>query len=184
VTWPNEFFLWITRGYPQEDHHLSINCHTLTRLGCSRQRRSGVYPVKCRIYVSRVWGLTIDIDAIVRVADLFRFRWDPAVLAVLAERPFRFRALHTRLVTQIGEHVDDNALTRSLHRLTRAGLIQADSRRMGSRPIKIYGLSDKGRVHLMKIEAIVCVFTDAHTSDDECDGKCRVHPGQDTDDSG
>jgi DNA-binding PadR family transcriptional regulator len=100
---------------------------------------------------------------------------------VLAERPFRFRALHTRLVTHIGEHVDDNALTRSLHRLRRSGLIRADSKHVGSRSINTYTLSDKGRVHLIKYEALVCVFTHTYTSEEGCDSGCRVHqkPGSD-----
>lgn len=109
---------------------------------------------------------------------MFRFRWDPPILAVLAEKPFRFRALHARLVAQVGEHVDDNALTRSLQRLTRSGLVRADSKRSGNRLINTYCLSDQGREHLATYEAIVAVYAHVHLPLDECDGKCSVHHGQ------
>lgn len=49
---------------------------------------------------------------------------------------------------QVREHVDDNALSRSLQRLTRFGLVQADSKRHGSRSINIYTLTDNGREHM------------------------------------
>jgi DNA-binding PadR family transcriptional regulator len=71
--------------------------------------------------------------------------------------------------------VDDNALTRSLHRLTRAGLVRADTKRSGNRTIKTYSLSAEGREHLAAYEAIVAVYTHLHLPEDECDGKCSVH---------
>jgi DNA-binding PadR family transcriptional regulator len=120
-------------------------------------------------------GEEIDIDALVRIADLFRLRWDPAVLAVLAERPSRYRALHTRLESHVGEHVDDNALTRCLQRATRSGLIRADSKRLGSRIIKTYALTERGRDQLMTYEAIVAVYAHVHMPESECDGGCSVH---------
>ena len=125
-------------------------------------------------------GPKIDIEQLVLIADMFRFRWDPPILAVLAERPFRFRALHSRLEAHVGEHVDDNALTRSLHRLTRAGLARVDSVRTGKRPIKTYSLSDMGREHLAAYEAIVAIYTHLHLPQDQCDGKCPVHGQQRT----
>lgn len=120
-------------------------------------------------------GIQIDIDALVRIADLFRYRWDPAVLAVLAERPYRYRALHTRLESHVGEHVDDNALTRSLQRITRSGMVRADSKRFGSRVIKTYVLTDRGRDNLMTYEAIVTVYAHIHMPADKCDGSCAIH---------
>jgi DNA-binding HxlR family transcriptional regulator len=121
-------------------------------------------------------GAKIDIDTLVRIADLFRYRWDPAVLAVLAERPYRYRALHSRLESHVGEHVDDNALTRSLHRVTRSGLVRADSNRSGSRAIKTYALTDRGRNHMMTYQALVTVYAHAHLPEGQCDGACAVHP--------
>ncbi|GIE89739.1 hypothetical protein [Actinoplanes regularis] len=101
----------------------------------------------------------IDIEQLLRIADLFRFRWDPPILAALAEMPCRFRALHKKLEVHVGEHVDDNALTRSLYRLTRAELVMIDSVQSGRRSIKMYSLGDKGREQLATYEAIVAVYT-------------------------
>jgi DNA-binding HxlR family transcriptional regulator len=120
-------------------------------------------------------GTQIDIDALVRIADLFRFRWDPPVLAILAERPYRYRALHTRLTTHFCGHMDDNALSRSLHRLTRFGLVHADSQSFGSRDINTYALADKGRETLRTYEALASVYAHVNMSDDECDGSCTIH---------
>lgn len=114
--------------------------------------------------------MNIDIDALVRIADLFRHRLDPAVVAVLAERPYRYRALHTRLETHLGEHVDDNAVSRSLHRLTKAGAIRADSKHIGSRIIKTYALADKGESYLVTYEALARAFAHVKLSRDDCDG--------------
>lgn len=101
----------------------------------------------------------IDIDKLVRIAEYFRFRWDPPILAELAQRPSRFRALASRLETHVGEHVDDNALSRSLHRLTRSGLVTADGNRIGGRDFKVYRLTAKGREHVNTYGALVAVFT-------------------------
>jgi DNA-binding PadR family transcriptional regulator len=96
----------------------------------------------------------------------------------LSEKPFRFRALHTQLEAHVGEHVDDNALTRSLHRLTRSGMVRADTKRSGNRLIKTYSLSDKGREQLTTYEAIVDAYTHLRLPEDECDGKCLIHDPQ------
>lgn len=118
------------------------------------------------------WGTKIDIDTLVRIADLFRHRLDPAVLAVLAERPYRYRALHNRLTAQVREHVDDNALSRSLQRLTRHGLVRADSKHHGSRPINIYTLTNDGREQMLTYEAIATGYAHVHMPESQCDGDC------------
>ncbi|MFI9641424.1 hypothetical protein ACIG87_15390 [Micromonospora sp. NPDC051925] len=71
--------------------------------------------------------------------------------------------------------MDDNALTRSLHRATRAGLVRADSERSGSRVINTYALTDRGRESLMTYEAIATVYTHVHLPEDACDGNCSIH---------
>jgi DNA-binding HxlR family transcriptional regulator len=117
-------------------------------------------------------GIKIDIDALVRIADLFRHRMDPAVLAVLAERPYRFRALSNRLTAQVRVHVDDNAVSRSLKRLTRHGLVRADSKRHGTREINLYMLTDTGREMYLTYEAIHNGYADVHMLESQCDGNC------------
>ncbi|MFI1996824.1 hypothetical protein [Actinoplanes sp. NPDC020271] len=99
-------------------------------------------------------------------------------MAVLAEKPFRFRALHSQLEAHVGEHVDDNALTRSLHRLTRSNLVRVDSKRSGNRLIKTYSLSESGRKQLATYEAIVDAYTHLHLPADQCDGRCPAHDQQ------
>ena len=122
----------------------------------------------------------IEIDALVRIAGLFRFRWDPPILAVLAERSFRFRALLTRLESHIGEHVDDNALTRSLRRLTRSGLVRADNKRVGRRNIKVYSVTDTGREHVELYHAFITVYEHRRKPAGACDRTCCVHGPQRT----
>jgi DNA-binding PadR family transcriptional regulator len=104
--------------------------------------------------------LVIDIDVLARVAEYFRFRWDPPILAELAQRPSRFRALASRLETHVGEHMDDNALSRSLQRLTRSGLVTADGNRVGRRDVKVYRLTALGREHVRTYRALVTAFID------------------------
>ncbi|WP_117214520.1 winged helix-turn-helix transcriptional regulator [Allorhizocola rhizosphaerae] len=111
----------------------------------------------------------IDIDTLVRIAGYFRFRWDPPILAELAQRPSRFRQLATRLQRHVGEHVDDNALSRSLQRLTRSGLVTADDNRVGRRDFKVYRLTAKGHAHVHTYGALAAVFVE----------KPDPHPGQD-----
>ena len=87
----------------------------------------------------------MDADLYLEIADLFKHRWDPAVLDVLAERPERFRALSRRVQTRIEGHFDDNALGRSLKRLRKAKYIRTTDTAIGRRSVWTYHLTDKGR---------------------------------------
>lgn len=120
-------------------------------------------------------GLVIDIDVLVRIGDLFRFRWDPPVLAVLEERPFRFRALLTRLESQVGEHVDDNALSRSLHRLTGSGLVGVEVTPIGGRNFNVYGLTETGHKYLETYGAFIAIYARVEKPCDDCSGCCLRH---------
>jgi len=123
----------------------------------------------------------IDIDVLIRIAEFFRFRWDPPILAELAERPSRFRALASRLETHVGEHVDDNALSRSLHRLTRSGLVTAECSRVGRRDVKLYRLTRSGREHVATYGAFVAAYRPIdRLPGGDCDG-CCLHSPQGTD---
>ncbi|SCE63864.1 hypothetical protein GA0070216_10142 [Micromonospora matsumotoense] len=74
--------------------------------------------------------------------------------------------------------MDDNALTRSLHRATRSGLVRADSKSSGSRVINTYALTDLGRDSLATYEAIAAVYAHVHLPEDACDGSCSIHTRQ------
>jgi DNA-binding HxlR family transcriptional regulator len=104
-------------------------------------------------------GDIYDVGTIIHIAEYFRFRWDPPILAELGQRPSRFRALASRLETQLGAHLNDNALSRSLHRLTRHGLITADCDKVGRRDLKVYRLTPKGVQHAQTYEVLIAAFT-------------------------
>jgi DNA-binding HxlR family transcriptional regulator len=88
--------------------------------------------------------ILININTLLEIADIFRFRWDAATLACL-EQPIRFRALARELTTRLGDRVEDNALSRSLNRLRRTGLVTAHHTQAGRRLVPLYQLTDKGR---------------------------------------
>jgi DNA-binding PadR family transcriptional regulator len=100
----------------------------------------------------------IDVDVYLEIADLFRFRWDPAILGVLAERPHRFRELGKRLETHIDDHLDDNALDRGLKRLTRHKYIIKARTRIGRRDVPIYTITPEGRLHLRIYAAFIDTY--------------------------
>ncbi|MDT4991579.1 MAG: HxlR-like helix-turn-helix, partial [Actinoplanes sp.] len=114
----------------------------------------------------------IDINLVNRMAELLRFRRDPPILSALDERPFRFRELHARLETNIGEHVDDNALTRGLGRLTRSGLVHVEEASVGVRHIKIYDLSDLGCEQLRQVDGLLAAYAHMRHPQGACDGGC------------
>lgn len=117
-------------------------------------------------------GQAIDVDVYLEIADLFRFRWDPAVLAVLAERPYRFRALARQLEARINDHVDDNALSRSLHRLTRAKHVEATKTRVGRREVPVYTISNEGTRYLQTYGAFIATYQRLDIPDDRCVACC------------
>jgi DNA-binding PadR family transcriptional regulator len=103
-------------------------------------------------------GPVINIHTLFEIADLFRFRWDAATLASLADQPLRFRALAKRLGSDLGDRVEDNSLTRSLARLRRGGLIVAGATTIGERVVPLYQLTDQGRTRLAQYRAIVHTY--------------------------
>jgi DNA-binding PadR family transcriptional regulator len=100
----------------------------------------------------------LNIESYLEMADLFRFRWDPAILAVIADRPSRFRALATALERQIDEHVDDNALWRSLRRLQRSGHIESRKLAVGRREVPVYTITAAGATQLKTYGAFIDVY--------------------------
>ena len=83
----------------------------------------------------------IDIALYLEIADLFRFRYDPAVLGLIAERPHRFRELVSRLETRVDSHVDDNAVDRSLKRLARVNHVIKVNTKIGRRSVPLYTIT-------------------------------------------
>ena len=86
----------------------------------------------------------MDAGLYLEVASLFRFRYDPTVLAALESRPSRFREIARTLQAEADPGITDTAVTRSLARLQRAGQIRAVRFAMGSREASAYELTEAG----------------------------------------
>jgi len=108
----------------------------------------------------------ISVDVYFEIADLFRFRWDPAILGVLAERPHRFRELHRRIETHIDDHLDDNAVDRGLKRLTRHKHVAKSRTRIGRRMVPLYTITPEGRLHLRIYAAFIDTYRHMNTPND------------------
>lgn len=112
----------------------------------------------------------INVDVYLEIQDLFRFRWDPAILAVVAERPYRFRALLTRLQAQvleaqIGDHINDNALTRGLHRLQHANHVESTTVKVGRREVPVYTITADGLEQLKTYGAFIDTYQRINATD-------------------
>jgi DNA-binding HxlR family transcriptional regulator len=105
-----------------------------------------------------VTGVTvININSLLEIAEIFRFRWDTATLACL-DKPTRFRALARKLGADLGDRVEDNSLSRSLKRLRRTGLVTARHRQIGGRVVPYYELTERGRQRRAQYEALVFTY--------------------------
>ncbi len=116
----------------------------------------------------------ISVDVYLEIADLFRFRYDPAVLGIIAERPHRFRELVSRLESHVEGHVDDNAVGRSLKRLARVKHVAKTHMQVGRRRVPVYRITDEGCLHLRVYDA----FADAYLAVNP--DSARAKPGTDT----
>jgi len=102
--------------------------------------------------------IALDVRALLEMAEMFRFRWDPAILVCLAEGPLRFRELAKLVSCRIGDRLEDNALSRSLDRLQRQDLVAAEQTTLGRRIVPVYRITDLGRVHLGRYHALVLAY--------------------------
>jgi DNA-binding PadR family transcriptional regulator len=100
----------------------------------------------------------IDIRTLFEIAEMFRFRWDPAILACLEEQPLRYRALARQLGSRIDDRVEDNALSRSLGRLRRNGLVAAHRTMVGRRTVPTYHITDEGHGRLDRYRSLAQAF--------------------------
>jgi DNA-binding PadR family transcriptional regulator len=116
----------------------------------------------------------LNVGLYLEIADLFRFRYDPAVLGVVSERPYRFRELVNRLETRVAGHVDDNSVGRSLKRLVREQRVLKTKVKFGRRNVPVYSITAEGHRQLQVYDA----FADAYRVASERNG--QPGPGSDT----
>lgn len=100
----------------------------------------------------------IDVDVYFQICDLFRFRYDPALLSLIAEHPCRFRDLVTRLEKQVAGHVDDNAVSRSLKRLTKNNHVHKAVNRYGKKDVPVYSITDEGLLFTYRYQAVIDAY--------------------------
>ena len=110
----------------------------------------------------------MDVSLYLEVRDLFRSKWDPAILDVLSERPYRFLALARRVRLIIGGSMEQVAVNRALSRLQEAGYIHATPANAGARDISIYELTDEGHQALATYRAILCTFEQMRPPEARC----------------
>jgi DNA-binding HxlR family transcriptional regulator len=110
------------------------------------------------LYLNHQGKRVLNIERYLEIAELFRFRWDPAILAALAEGPHRFRALRTRIEDEMDEHMDDNALSRSLRRLEKEGYIASRKLQVGRRQVPVYTITDVGLDNVRLYAAIIATY--------------------------
>jgi DNA-binding HxlR family transcriptional regulator len=65
----------------------------------------------------------VNLDGLRELAELFKHRWDPIILALVTERPRRFSELAHEVRDRSGEHISDGVLSLTLARLIVDGFI-------------------------------------------------------------
>jgi DNA-binding HxlR family transcriptional regulator len=70
----------------------------------------------------------MNLDGLRDLVDIFRHRWDPIILVLLAEQPRRRRELTQEVRNNRGEHISDGVLSKALDRLQYEGLITKEQR--------------------------------------------------------
>ncbi len=71
----------------------------------------------------------MNLDGLRELVDIFRHRWDPIILVLLAEHPRRRKELTQEVRNNRGEHISDGVLSKALDRLRDEGLIIKEKRR-------------------------------------------------------
>src|SRR5690349_7559477 len=105
----------------------------------------------------------MDVNSYREIQDLFRTDWEPAILDVVAERPYRFLALARRVRDTVDASFIDGNLTRSLTRLQEMALVHkthgADD---DGRPCQVYEVTAKGCQTLAAYHAIIEAYRRTH----------------------
>lgn len=112
-------------------------------------------------------------DTYQQIRDLFRFKWNAAIIEVLSESPQRFRPLARQVQARAPDHLDDSTLTRCLERLMDEGHIDASERLAGRRAIRTYRLTQSGRDLVRLYAELGATYEHVH---DELDHGASTRP--------
>ena len=118
----------------------------------------------------------IDLKTYWDIARLFRYKWDTGVLIALLEHPRRFSQVRQDVQAHSDEHLDDNALLRSLKRLRRAHMLSKEKTRSGRRVVSLYSITPQGRHHLDRYDVLVASWRMDKRPAAPCQG-CCLHSG-------
>jgi DNA-binding PadR family transcriptional regulator len=99
----------------------------------------------------------VDLGTYREIEGLFHYKWDAAILDVLAEEPRRYLALARRVQTTVHPNLSEGEVTRTLSRLGKLGVIRKTSRTDG-RPCEVYELTEKGHQTLAAYHAIIAAY--------------------------
>jgi DNA-binding PadR family transcriptional regulator len=105
-------------------------------------------------------GGRVEFEDLKKCGKLVRYLWDAAALVCLEEHPLRYTELGTGLTAWAGRRPSDTALTRTVKRLRRTGLIATQpGRDSGWRAP--YLITDAGRLRLAEIRELVAANVDS-----------------------
>ena len=100
----------------------------------------------------------MNVNDYLEIRDLFQTKWDPAVLEVLAERPYRFLALVRRVRVTVDNEILDGTVARSLDRLQELRYVDTRPVPAGDRDVLVYALTDRGINTLTAYQAIIAAY--------------------------
>lgn len=105
----------------------------------------------------------MDFERLRALADLVRHRWDLVILALLAERPMRYRELSQR-TRHRSERIADGVLSRTLRRLEHGGLVDRATIADGS---AVYRPTVAALTRMEQVRRVEALLADEVRHDDD-----------------
>ncbi|SRR6266545_3890151 len=107
--------------------------------------------------------IRLNLDLLRELVEIFRYRWDPIILVLLAERPRRRRELTQEVCDSRGEHISDGVLSDVLNRLQDEGLITKENIRANH---VVYRATPAALSRVERLRRISDFGTDDEATDD------------------
>ncbi len=105
----------------------------------------------------------MNLDGLRELVEIFRHRWDPIILVLLAERPRRRRELTQEVCDSHGEHISDGVLSDVLNRLQGEGLITKENIRASH---VVYRATQAALCRVERLRRVSDVGTGDETTED------------------